>query len=179
MGFCLYNNVAIATRHLQSLGCGRVLIVDWDVHHGNGTQEIFYEDPTVAYYSLHQHPFYPGTGLEHETGAGAGRGSTLNRPLPPAFPVERFREIFTHDIAALQRDFSPEFVVLSCGFDAHRDDPLGGQLLDDADFAHLTEVLVETVPRGRLLSILEGGYNLQALGGVTVAHVGALLKPAN
>src|SRR4030095_12993579 len=128
------------------LGCERVLIVDWDVHHGNGTQEIFYEDPSVFYYSLHLHPHYPGTGMEWETGHGAGSGTTLNRPLPRAFPAARYRELFERDLDEIQRAFRPELFIVSCGFDSHREDPLGGLLLEDEDFACLTSIVVERLP---------------------------------
>lgn len=174
MGFCFLNNVAIAARHLQSIGCGRVLIIDWDVHHGNGTQDIFLEDPEVFYYSLHLHPHYPGTGMEWETGKGAGKGTTLNRPLPHGFPRERYREVFEADLERIRREFDPEFVLVSCGFDSHREDPLGGLLLEDEDFGHLTRGVVSRFGRGRLASALEGGYHLEALGRAAAAHVSAL-----
>jgi acetoin utilization deacetylase AcuC-like enzyme len=174
MGFCFLNNVAIAARHVQSLGCERVLIIDWDVHHGNGTQDIFYEDPTVFYYSLHLHPHYPGTGLPAERGRGAGEGTTLNRPLPHGFPAARFRELFERDIDEITARFAPQLAIVSCGFDSHRLDPLGGLCLDDEDFAALTRVVRSRLPPGRVVSALEGGYNLEAIGAAACAHVSAL-----
>ncbi len=175
MGFCFLNNVAVAARHLQSIGCQKVLIIDWDVHHGNGTQDIFYDDPTVFYYSLHLHPHYPGTGMEWETGEGKGRGTTLNRPLPRGFPADRYREMFERDLDTIVTGFRPDFAVVSCGFDSHRLDPLGGLQLEDEDFAFLTHAVVSRMPRGRVISALEGGYNLGVLGSAAVAHASALL----
>jgi len=174
MGFCFLNNVAIAARHLQALGCERVLIVDWDVHHGNGTQDIFYDDAGVFYYSLHLSPHYPGTGSEEERGRGPGSGTTLNRPLPMGFPAARYREVFERDIQAIAESFRPEFALISCGLDAHVQDPLGGLLLGDEDFAFLTRAVVSRLPPGRVVSALEGGYNLSVIGAAAVAHVGAL-----
>ena len=175
MGFCFLNNVAIAARHLQSLGCEKVLIVDWDVHHGNGTQDIFYRDPSVFFYSLHLHPHYPGTGMEWETGEGPGKGTTLNRPLPHGFPAPRYREIFERDLDSIAKSFKPGFALISCGFDSHRADPLGGLSLEEDDFAFLTRAVVSRFPKGRVVSTLEGGYNLDVLGPAAVAHVGELL----
>jgi acetoin utilization deacetylase AcuC-like enzyme len=172
MGFCFLNNVAIAARHVQSIGCGRVLIIDWDVHHGNGTQDIFLEDPEVFFYSLHLHPHYPGTGMEWETGKGAGRGTTLNRPLPHGFPRERYRQVFAADLDRIRKEFDPELAIVSCGFDAHREDPLGGLLLEDEDFGLLTRAVVSRF--GRVVSALEGGYSLDAIGRAAVEHVGGL-----
>ncbi|MCZ6795165.1 MAG: histone deacetylase [Planctomycetota bacterium] len=173
MGFCLFNNVAIAARHLQSLGCSRVLIVDWDVHHGNGTQDIFYRDPSVFYYSLHQYPYYPGTGAAEETGEGEGRGFTRNRPLPAGFPAVDVRDVFRRDLDDIVGSFEPEFAILSAGFDSHRDDPLGALTLEEEDFAWLTRTVLQRLPPGRVASALEGGYHLEALARSVVAHVGA------
>ncbi|HVR76566.1 MAG TPA: histone deacetylase [Planctomycetota bacterium] len=175
MGFCFLNNVAMAARHLQSAGLERILIVDWDVHHGNGTQDIFYEDPSVFYYSLHLHPHYPGTGMESETGAGAGLGTTLNRPLPRGFPCAQYRDLFERDLDCIFQDFRPDFVLVSCGFDSHRLDPLGGLTLEDEDFHHLTRAIVTRAGQRRVVSALEGGYNLTALGPAAIAHAEALL----
>jgi acetoin utilization deacetylase AcuC-like enzyme len=176
MGFCFLNNVAIAARHLQSLGCERLLIIDWDVHHGNGTQDIFFADPTVFYYSLHLSPHYPGTGSAEETGSGAGKGTTLNRPLPQGFPAAKYRELFVEDLSSICKRFPPDFALISCGFDSHRLDPLGGLCLEDEDFAFLTRAVVSRLPPGRVVSVLEGGYNLNSLGGTACAHVKALAQ---
>ena len=174
MGFCFFNNVAIAARHLQSIGCERVLIIDWDVHHGNGTQDIFYEDPSVFYYSLHQYPHYPGTGDADEAGRGPGRGTTLNRPLPAGLPAERYRETFEKDLADILGTFQAEFTIISAGFDSHRDDPLGNLTLTERDFADLTRAVRRSMPEGRVASALEGGYNLKVLARCVTAHVEAL-----
>jgi len=176
MGFCFFNNAAIAARRAQAMGMNKVLIVDWDVHHGNGTQDIFYEDPTVFYYSLHLHPHYPGTGLTHEQGEGAGAGTTLNRPLPFGFPASRYRELFEQDLDAITKSFRPDFAVLSCGLDSHRLDPLGGLELEVEDFGCLTGVVLERLPRGKVMSVLEGGYNLDVIGPSAASHIGAFLE---
>ena len=176
MGFCFFNSVAIAARHLQSIGCERVLIIDWDVHHGNGTQDIFYDDGSVFYYSLHQHPLYPGTGRATETGKGAGEGTTLNRPLRAGFPADEFIDLFRADLDRILDGFSADFCLLSAGFDSHVDDPLGGLSLCAADFATLTREVRRRVPPGRVASLLEGGYDLNALAESAVAHAEALAE---
>lgn len=175
MGFCLFNSVAIAARHLQQMGCRKILIVDWDVHHGNGTQDIFYTDPTVFYYSLHQSPLYPGTGDAGEKGAGPGKGTTLNRPLKAGFEADAYRELFSKDLDRIFEDFDPDFVLVSAGFDSHAEDPLGGLTLRKNDFAWLTRNVRHRVPPGRMVSALEGGYNIDALSRSVAAHVEALL----
>ncbi len=174
MGFCLFNNAAVAARHAQQRGCERVLIVDYDVHHGNGTQDVFYEDPTVFYYSLHLFPFYPGTGAEDERGSGEGEGRTLNRPLPHRFPAADYVDLYRSDIRSIVGEFRPDLAILSAGFDAHRADPLGGLMLENEDFGRLTGILVDAMPRGRVIATLEGGYNLDVVGQSVRSHARAL-----
>jgi len=174
MGFCFLNNAAIAARHAQARGRAKVLIIDWDVHHGNGTQDIFYEDPTVYYYSLHLNHHYPGTGHGDETGEGPGRGTTRNRPLPHGYPAAEYRRLFESDLKEICGSFHPDFTVISAGFDSHRDDPLGGLTLLASDFAALTRLVLERTPKGSVMSLLEGGYNLQALASSARSHVRAL-----
>jgi acetoin utilization deacetylase AcuC-like enzyme len=176
MGFCVLNNIALAARHAQRRHqVERVLIVDWDVHHGNGTQDIFYEDGTVFFFSTHQHPWYPGTGLAHETGSGAGRGTTLNCPLPAGSGSDQIMAAFTDRLLPAMEKFRPELVLISSGFDSRVNDPLGQFRLTDDDFAELTR-LVCTLGNGRVISLLEGGYNLRGFASAATAHVGALLE---
>jgi acetoin utilization deacetylase AcuC-like enzyme len=174
MGFCFLNNAAIAARHAQARGRAKVLIIDWDVHHGNGTQDIFYDDPTVYYYSLHLDHHYPGTGAADETGKGPGRGTTRNRPLPRGYPAADYCRLFESDLAVISESFRPDFAVISAGFDSHRDDPLGGLTLLPPDYARLTRAVLARVPPNSVVSLLEGGYNLQALGASALSHVRAL-----
>jgi acetoin utilization deacetylase AcuC-like enzyme len=179
MGFCLFNNVAIAAEWLvRERRAEKVLIIDWDVHHGNGTQDIFYERGDIFYLSLHQWPLYPGTGREDETGEGRGRGATLNVPLPPATPEQKYLDAFYKATDEVFTKFKPDFLLLSAGFDAHRDDPLANQQLTAAGFGQMTKFtreLAESFCAGKLVSLLEGGYNLTALADSVVAHVEAML----
>ena len=157
----------------------RVLIVDWDVHHGNGTQDIFYEDPTVFFFSSHQSPLYPGTGSRRETGRGLGEGTTMNRPLPAGTGGTELRAIFEEELAPAVAQFAPEFVFISAGFDSRKDDPLGQFELEDEDFAELTRIvrrMADSTANSRIVSVLEGGYNLHGLGLAAAAHVSALLE---
>lgn len=178
MGFCIFNHVAIAARYAQRRWeAGRILIIDWDVHHGNGTQDIFYDDPTVFYFSTHQAPLYPGTGDVSETGVGAGLGSTLNCPLPAGSGRAEIFHAFTSRLAPAMETFRPDLVLISAGFDSRVNDPLGDFRLTDTDFADLTTLVADLAQRyagGRLVSLLEGGYNLSGLGAAAAAHVGAL-----
>ncbi len=175
MGFCLVNNVAVAAASRTALG-ERVLIVDWDVHHGNGTQDIFWNDPDVLYLSTHQHPLYPGTGRPDEVGGPAAPGLTVNFPLPPGATGDVLRAAIGGEARATIEDFAPDWVLVSCGFDAHRDDPLSDLGLSSGDFAELACVVREFAPRpGRLALFLEGGYQASALASSVEATLGALL----
>jgi acetoin utilization deacetylase AcuC-like enzyme len=175
MGFCLVNNVAVAAASRTTLG-ERVLIVDWDVHHGNGTQDIFWDDPDVLYVSTHQHPLYPGTGRPDEVGGPAAPGLTLNLPLPPGATGDVVRAALDREARATIEEFGPDWVLVSCGFDAHRDDPLSELQLSAGDFAELARIVHEFAPRpGRLALFLEGGYDAVALTASVEATLGALL----
>lgn len=173
MGFCLLNNVAVTAAALRAQG-ERVAVVDYDAHHGNGTQGIFYEDPLVLYVSLHQFPAYPGSGRMDETGAGAGAGTTCNLPLPAGAAGDTYRLAWDEVVLPVVAAFSPTWLLISAGFDAHRADPLCGLGLTSGDFFDLTARLAPVAPPGRRIAFLEGGYDLEALASSAGACVGAL-----
>jgi acetoin utilization deacetylase AcuC-like enzyme len=174
MGFCLFNNVAVTAAALAARG-ERVLIVDYDAHHGNGTQDVFWADGRVAYASYHQFPLYPGTGGLREVGAGEGRGTTLNLPLPAGATGDAFRAGVDEVLAPFAATFDPTWLLLSAGFDAHRADPITDLGLSAGDYADLTAELLALVPAGRRIVFLEGGYDLDALAASAAACVGALV----
>ena len=178
MGFCILNNVALAARYAQRKhGIDRVLIVDWDVHHGNGTQDIFYRDPSVLFFSTHQWPLYPGTGRADETGEGDARGTTRNFPFPAGSGRKEILGAVQNSLVPLARDFRPDLVLISAGFDSRIGDLLGRFTLTDEDFVDLTNELLGIASQsagGRLVSLLEGGYDLAGLSAATAAHVSTL-----
>ena len=179
MGFCIFNNVAVAARYAQNKyqEIERVAIIDWDVHHGNGTQGIFYSDPSVFFFSMHQYPWYPGTGSRGETGQGKGLGSTLNVPVRAFTNSADQLSAFEASIEEINSNFKPDMIFISAGFDAHRTDPLGQLKLEDPDYVSMTRTIInwaDEVCGGRVVSCLEGGYNLDTLGETVRSHVATL-----
>lgn len=180
LGFCIFNNVAIGARYIQEkYNLSKVLIVDWDVHHGNGTQAAFYDDPNVLYFSVHQYPFYPGSGSQAERGSGKGLNTNINVPLPAGSGDERYIKEFEEKLTPAASSFSPDFVLVSAGFDSHRDDLLGGMRVTEQGFAKLTQIvksIAEKCCSGRLVSVLEGGYGLEGLAASVEAHIRVLMQ---
>jgi len=180
MGFCIFNNVAIGARYIQKkYDLKRILIIDWDVHHGNGTEEIFYNDPTVFYISLHQYPHYPGTGQKEATGDGKGKGFNLNIPMQAGSGDVEYIKVFKETIIPRVKEFKPEFILISAGFDGHKDDPLSSINLTEEGFAQmtaLTKQMAADYAKNRLVSILEGGYNLISLANSVNSHIQALFR---
>lgn len=177
MGFCLFNNVAVAARLALAEGVERILIVDWDVHHGNGTQDMFWDNAQVGFYSSHRFPFYPGTGKRDETGTGAGLGYTRNLPVPGNISAAEFIASFKADLASFADLIRPQFILLSAGFDAHPADPVGGLCLEEEHFAELTHFISDlaiTHCQGKIVSLLEGGYHLNYMPLSAKAHLEAL-----
>src|SRR5438876_9664313 len=179
MGFCLFNNVAVAARYaIYKHGLERVMIIDYDVHHGNATQEMFYDDPRVLYFSIHQAPFYPGTGHSDERGEGTGLGTTINVPLPATARYEVYEPIFRQVMAHAADRFDPQLILVSAGFDAHWNDPLGQMNLSTAGYAQLTRMVIDlaqTLCHGRLIIVQEGGYNLDVMGACVATCINLLL----
>lgn len=177
MGFCLLNNIAIAAAHARAHGLRRVAVIDWDVHHGNGTQEMFWEDPSVLYASIHQSPCFPGTGDASEMGEGDGLGATVNVPLSAGAGDAEYAAAFERVIVPILDEFRPELVLVSAGFDAHRNDPIAGMRLDPGSFARMTRYLLDVAERhasGRIALVLEGGYDLSGLEASLLASLRTL-----
>jgi acetoin utilization deacetylase AcuC-like enzyme/formylglycine-generating enzyme required for sulfatase activity len=180
MGFCIFNNIAIGTRYIQKkYNMRKILIVDWDVHHGNGTESMFYDDPTVLYFSVHQYPFYPGTGRQAEKGSGKGLNYNINVPLPAGSGDDDYLKVFREKLEPAALSFSPDFVLVSAGFDACKGDVLGGMNITPQGFAQLTQIvksIAEKCCEGRLVSVLEGGYNLDVMSASVEEHIRVLIK---
>ena len=178
MGFCVFNNIAIGARHAaRAHGVERILIADWDVHHGNGTQEVFWSDSSVLFFDTHQHPWYPGTGSPDETGEGKGRGRIVNRPFPAGAGRDEILGAFRTELVPAAERFKPQLVMISAGFDSRAGDPLGKFTLTDADFAELTAIVAGIARQhagGRLVSVLEGGYSRDGLARAVSAHLDRL-----
>ncbi len=179
MGFCIFNNIAIAARYaLKKHDLSRILIIDWDIHHGNGVQDTFYEDNTVFYFSTHQYPHYPGTGLPYETGKGKGEGFNCNLPFPPFIEAKQVITAFKQTIEGIAKRYNPELILVSAGFDGHKDDPLGNWLLEEkhyAELAQITRKIAGQYCKGKHIGCLEGGYNLEALGKSCASYCQALI----
>jgi len=185
MGFCLYGSVAVgAADAIARLGLNRVLIIDWDVHHGNGTQEMFYDNPRVGFFSIHRHPFYPGTGDRTETGTGRGHGMTMNVPLKFGTTRNDYLNAFRTNLERFADQIKPELILLSAGFDAHAQDPVGSLGLETEDFHEMTQVVLSIAANytnGSIVSVLEGGYNASILAGCVSEHLedlGCAIEPA-
>ena len=182
-GFCLYNTVAVAARYAQQvLHLDKILIVDWDYHHGNGTEEFFYTDPTVLYFSTHDFHAYPGTGDPARTGAGAGKGYNINVPLACGATDDDINRAFEEKLLPAARRFKPDLILISAGFDSRKDDLLGCFAVTDTGFARLTQMVMKIANEycsGRIVSVLEGGYNMEGLASAVVSHVRALLETAS
>ncbi|MEW6088585.1 MAG: histone deacetylase [bacterium] len=180
MGFCLFNNAAIAARYLQKhLNHQKILIIDWDAHHGNGTQDAFYDDPSVLYFSTHRYPFYPGSGSSEEKGDGKGFGFNINVPLPSGSGDKEYISAFEKILIPAAEKFKPEFILISAGFDAHIEDPLGGMAVTDEGFKRLTEITINLSKKhcgNKIVSVLEGGYSLKALPKTIAAHLEVLMS---
>jgi acetoin utilization deacetylase AcuC-like enzyme len=182
MGFCLFNTIAIGARHLKRVhGAKRVLIMDWDVHHGNGTQEAFYHDPSVLFISTHQFPYYPGTGAMEEIGANGGKGYTINIPLPAGCADAEYIHVFEEIVVPATNKFEPEWILVSAGFDPHRRDPLGGMKVTEEGFGAMAQILLQLAERhagGKIAFLLEGGYDLAALNNSVAAVLSAMQQKA-
>jgi acetoin utilization deacetylase AcuC-like enzyme len=182
MGFCLFNSVATAARvAVDELSLNRVLIVDWDVHHGNGTQATFWDDPRVGFFSIHRWPFYPGTGRRDETGTGDGLGTTLNLPVEFGISRRDYLTLFSTALEEFARKIRPELIFISAGFDSHRADPVGSLGLETEDFLPLTSAVLDvaqTYAGGKVISVLEGGYNPEVLAAAVELHLGEMVSRA-